>query len=182
MGPADSEFRLEQVHRFDFLPELQCMSVVATNNFDGGRVLYLKGSPEKVADVCVPASVPANYFDVLSHYTAKGKRVIALASRPLADGEELGRQPDRGMFEAGLRFAGFLVLSNKLKPETTPSIDRLNKGRRILTFRQGDVDHVHGRQPADGAGRGPDVRDHDLQRLLRRRLSQEHPRHRMEDP
>ena len=44
---------------------------------------YVKGSPEKVAELCIPGSLPANYQAILSTYTSKGLRVIALAHQVL---------------------------------------------------------------------------------------------------
>ena len=73
------------VKRFDFESKLQRMSVIAKHASDGTLRAYVKGSPEKIAELCVPQSLPANYQEILSTYTTKGLRVIALAHRVLAD-------------------------------------------------------------------------------------------------
>ena len=134
--PHNSEFRLKQLHQFDFLPDLQRMSVVAQNNFDLNYVLYVKGSPEKVFELCDNRSLPADYFDVLKKYTEAGKRVIAFAFRQLAEFEE--SQADRADLERELVFVGFLVFLNKLKPESTISIDKLKKGNVTTMMATGD--------------------------------------------
>lgn len=59
------------------------MSVVVNTreNPDGQDILrlYLKGSPEKVHEMCDQSTLPSDYQDVLDLYTSKGYRVIALA-------------------------------------------------------------------------------------------------------
>lgn len=58
------------MRRFDFIAELQRMSVIV----DDGKV-YCKGSPEMIKSICV--EVPPNYDTVLQRYTSKGYRVLA---------------------------------------------------------------------------------------------------------
>lgn len=67
--------------RYDFESKLQRMSVIVKNMFDGEFRAYVKGSPEKVADLCIKSSLPADYEQQLAQYTRKGFRVIALAVR-----------------------------------------------------------------------------------------------------
>jgi cation-transporting ATPase 13A3/4/5 len=47
------------VRRYDFEPKLQRMSVLVTKN--GEYVAFVKGSPEKIAELCDPGSLPENY-------------------------------------------------------------------------------------------------------------------------
>lgn len=131
-----SEFTLTQVRQFDFLPELQRMSVVARNSFDASCCLYVKGSPEKVFELCRRQSLPGDYFDVLKKYTEAGKRVIAFAVRQLPAFDDT--QLDRSELERDLVFVGFLIFLNKLKPESADSIDKLKKGNVTTMMATGD--------------------------------------------
>jgi cation-transporting ATPase 13A2 len=59
------------------------MSVVVKNMRDKTFRAYVKGSPEKLAELCIAESLPLNYYDILQEYTECGYRVIALAGRIL---------------------------------------------------------------------------------------------------
>lgn len=61
------------------------MSVIVKNMVDGEFRAYVKGSPEKVAELCIQSSIPDDYETQLSQYTRKGFRVIALAVRFLTN-------------------------------------------------------------------------------------------------
>lgn len=46
------------------------MSVVTKNDFDRGVYkAYVKGSPEKILELCRPETIPRDYLKVLSAYT-----------------------------------------------------------------------------------------------------------------
>jgi magnesium-transporting ATPase (P-type) len=71
------------VRRFDFEAALQRMSVVVKHRLDSQLRLYVKGSPEKISELCSAESVPADFAKILEEYTRKGYRVIALAHKSL---------------------------------------------------------------------------------------------------
>jgi cation-transporting ATPase 13A2 len=53
------------IRRFDFSSKLQRMSVIVKNLFDGSFRAYLKGSPEKIRELCMHESIPDNYEEIL---------------------------------------------------------------------------------------------------------------------
>lgn len=55
------------------------MSVFTKNYLDNSYQLFVKGSPEKLLELCVKESIPDNFNAVLDDYTQRGYRVIALA-------------------------------------------------------------------------------------------------------
>ena len=57
------------------------MSVIVKNKFDQTFRAYVKGSPEKIADLCDKSTLPQNFDKILETYTKEGYRVIALAVR-----------------------------------------------------------------------------------------------------
>jgi cation-transporting ATPase 13A3/4/5 len=73
------------IRRFDFSSALQRMSVICKNIIDNKYKVFVKGSPEKICELCTPSSLPANFNDVMSSYTKDGYRVIALATKDLPD-------------------------------------------------------------------------------------------------
>jgi cation-transporting ATPase 13A3/4/5 len=59
------------------------MSVIVKSFMDQSFKAFVKGSPERVRELCRPESLPKNFDEILQIYTECGFRVLALASRPL---------------------------------------------------------------------------------------------------
>ena len=64
-GKQDNTYQLALVRRFDFSSKLQRMSVIVRNFFDFSFKAYVKGSPEKIRELCRPETLPANYEEIL---------------------------------------------------------------------------------------------------------------------
>lgn len=81
--------------------------------------------------------VPDDYDDLLSYYTKRGYRVIAMAGKSIEGLTWLKAQKmKRDQAESGLRFLGLIIFENKLKPGTTPAIQALRAahlGCRMIT-------------------------------------------------
>lgn len=110
------------LREYEFVAALRRMSVVGEK--DGMRRVFTKGAPEVMADLCVAPSVPANFADLLHHYTHGGYRVIACAYKDISTSDL--RLLDRTDAEADLTFAGFIVFENKLKASTTSTLRELS--------------------------------------------------------
>ncbi|XP_031832819.1 polyamine-transporting ATPase anne boleyn isoform X2 [Nomia melanderi] len=115
------------VRQFPFTSTLQRMSVITrtlgANHYD----LYCKGSPEMILSLSKAESIPADFSAILQEYTSEGYRVIALAHKslnrlPYAKVQRLSRESA----ESDLTFLAFVVMENRLKPESTPVINALN--------------------------------------------------------
>ncbi|MEJ1273319.1 hypothetical protein NN561_004183 [Cricetulus griseus] len=115
--------------RFQFSSALQRMGVVVAWPGAPQPEAYVKGSPELVASLCSPETVPSDFTQVLQSYTAAGYRVVALAGKPLpiAPSLEAAQQLTRDTVEQELSLLGLLVMRNLLKPQTTPVIQTLRK-------------------------------------------------------
>ncbi|XP_062959997.1 polyamine-transporting ATPase 13A2 isoform X2 [Cynocephalus volans] len=115
--------------RFPFSSTLQRMSVVVTWPGATQPEAYVKGSPELVAALCNPDTVPTDFAQMLQSYTAAGYRVVALASKPLltAPSLEAAQQLTRDTVERELSLQGLLVMRNLLKPQTAPVIQALRR-------------------------------------------------------
>ncbi|XP_040613462.1 polyamine-transporting ATPase 13A2 isoform X4 [Mesocricetus auratus] len=115
--------------RFPFSSALQRMDVVVAWPGAPQPEAYVKGSPELVASLCSPETVPGDFTQVLQSYTAAGYRVVALAGKPLpiAPSLEAAQQLTRDAVEQELSLLGLLVMRNLLKPQTTPVIQTLRK-------------------------------------------------------
>ena len=117
------------LYQYPFSSELQRMSVVVKSLRDDdpeNLVLYAKGSPEMIASLSLPESLPENFDEVLAMYTNMGLRVLAFAYKELSiPWHKVSRVPRQEM-ERELKFLGLLLMQNKLKPVTTSVIRELN--------------------------------------------------------
>lgn len=71
------------LRRFEFEAKFQRMSIIAKNYLDSQSPFhfFVKGSPEKIKELSVASSLPADFDAILNEYTERGYRVIALAHR-----------------------------------------------------------------------------------------------------
>ncbi|CAL4067513.1 unnamed protein product, partial [Meganyctiphanes norvegica] len=117
------------LRQFPFSSSLQRMSVI-TRRLGGAKFeLFCKGSPEMVASLSKPETLPSNFSEVLLQYTHQGYRVLALAWRPLKLSYLKAQRIPREEVELDLEFLGLLVLENRLKTETTPIIRQLTQAQ-----------------------------------------------------
>jgi cation-transporting ATPase 13A2 len=135
---TQASYALHIVKRYEFESKLQCMSVVVRQS-DKTFKAFVKGSPEKIYELCNKESIPDSFFKALEEYTKKGYRVIALASRRLHGMTYLKiRKLERHKVEENLVFLGFLVMENKLKAATQSTIETLNKCKIRTIMATGD--------------------------------------------
>eukprot|EP00698_Gefionella_okellyi_P002841 TRINITY_DN12710_c0_g1_i1.p1 TRINITY_DN12710_c0_g1~~TRINITY_DN12710_c0_g1_i1.p1 ORF type:complete len:1132 (-),score=273.59 TRINITY_DN12710_c0_g1_i1:2313-5708(-) len=130
--------KLTVVRRFDFTSQLQRMSVCVRNNA-GEMTLFAKGAPEVIRDLSIAESVPTNFSDLLHDYTTKGMRVLACGYKRVEglSQEEL-EAAKRDHVETGLVFLGFIIMHNKIKPESRGSIAELNAANIRCVMVTGD--------------------------------------------
>ena len=86
------------------------MSVIVKRN--GFMRAHVKGSPEKLRELCKKSSIPSSFHRILENYSKMGFRVLACGSK------EITSEVSRDEIECNLNFLGFMVMENKLKPAT----------------------------------------------------------------
>eukprot|EP00057_Strongylocentrotus_purpuratus_P023454 XP_011677928.1 PREDICTED: probable cation-transporting ATPase W08D2.5 [Strongylocentrotus purpuratus] len=128
------------IKQFPFSSSLQRMSVITRAMNSKHMCVYTKGAPEKIASLCLPDTIPNNFEDTLSSYTADGLRVIALAWKPLDTSLQWhkAQKIQRDAVESDLQFLGLMILQNKLKPETIPSLQELHQAKIRTLMITGD--------------------------------------------
>lgn len=115
------------------------MSVISRTNFDKALVGFVKGSPEKIKSICIKNSLPANYDNELRNYTEDGLRVLALAYKYLPNvSYDQAKEMKREQIESDVIFLGFLILQNKVKPETKGSLQKLQAAAINTLMATGD--------------------------------------------
>ena len=116
-----NHYELGIIKRFDFESKLQRMSTIARNISEENYICFCKGSPEKIAELCQKKTIPENFKEVLTKYTSKGFRVLALSFKVIKITYEQAKIIPRDLVEKNLIFLGLLIVQNKLK-ETTNDI------------------------------------------------------------
>ena len=134
--------------RFQFSSALKRQSSVATVTAADpktgrklkGTFVGVKGAPETIMKMLV--TVPADYEETYKYFTRRGSRVLALAFKQLTVDSELGthkiNELKREKVEAGLTFAGFLVLQCPLKDDAKQSVQMLNESSHRVVMITGD--------------------------------------------
>lgn len=61
------------------------MSVIVKSFLDQSFKTFVKGSPERIRELCRPDTLPTNFDEILEIYTECGYRVLAMAAKPLSD-------------------------------------------------------------------------------------------------
>ncbi|KAK6349663.1 hypothetical protein TWF696_005942 [Orbilia brochopaga] len=120
---------------FEFVSQLRRASVIVRQFGESGCDIYVKGAPECMADICRRESFPEDYDDLLAHYTHRGFRVIACATKTIKKLSWVKAQKmKREEAERDLDFCGFIIFENKLKPSTAGVMKELRQAnlRRIM--------------------------------------------------
>jgi cation-transporting P-type ATPase 13A2 len=116
------------VREFSFTSSLQRMAVITRKISDKNFNVYCKGSPEMIATLCRPESIPSDFNDKLNYYAQQGYRIIAMAYKKLDRKMTYPKiqKISRDKVESELEFLGFVILENRLKPDSEKVIKILN--------------------------------------------------------
>ncbi|KAL1923846.1 uncharacterized protein VTP21DRAFT_8826 [Calcarisporiella thermophila] len=137
------------LRRFEFIPSLRRMSVIAKRLGESSLSVYVKGAPEVIRSLCT-RGIPEDFDEELGYYTHRGFRVIAVGVKTLdfangsGKGSEgrvnwaLAHQMAREEAESDLEFVGFVIFENKLKPETAPVVATLHAAKIRQVMCTGD--------------------------------------------
>ena len=134
----EEHYELGIVRRFDFVPKLQRMSVITKNVNENFYKVFCKGSPEKLKELCMPETIPANFNDVLNKYAIKGFRILALAFKTIKMSYIQSQQITREKAESRMIFLGLLIVQNKLKLQTKPTLNILEAAGLKMVMATGD--------------------------------------------
>ncbi|KAL4468758.1 hypothetical protein ABPG74_005261 [Tetrahymena malaccensis] len=119
---------------WEFESTLQRMTVIMQDEQDKKLYGIIKGSPEKLFEMCNKDSIDEkNYNKILNELTNKGLRVIAFGYKEITNKDLL-----REEVEQDIQFAGLFVLKNKLKVDTADVIQQLQNGNILCKIISGD--------------------------------------------
>jgi cation-transporting ATPase 13A2 len=133
-----THYEIGIVKRFDFSSKLQRMSVLTKNVNESNFKAFCKGSPEKIKELCRPETIPTNFNEILSSYTSKGLRVLAVSTKMIKMDFVQSQNIHREFVESNMIFIGFLIVQNRLKLETSHSIETLHNANYKMVMATGD--------------------------------------------
>ena len=117
----------EVLHTFPFNHESMCMSVVVRQKGSGSMMVLCKGSFEAIRKICSTISDDATQSTRL--FSQEGHYVIAAATRELDRDMSLSEiRTNRSLIEGDLIFAGLILFSNEVKPDSSACIRELVQG------------------------------------------------------
>lgn len=124
---------------YEFTSSLRRMSVLMENSSDKRLKIYTKGAAETVQELCIPETLPSTFNEILQDYSRRGYRVIAVAGKVLEESSpEMAKILERSEAEKDLHFLGFLMFENRLKKQTKPVINVLNRAHVRSVMCTGD--------------------------------------------
>ncbi|VDO60869.1 unnamed protein product [Haemonchus placei] len=132
---------LKIFHRYHFSSAMKRMTVVAGYQIPGFQepkmIVAVKGAPETLRSMY--ENVPKDYDEVYTNLTRQGARVLAMGIKDLPQ-TRLGelRDTKREVLETNLRFAGFVVISCPLKPDTKAMIKEIVESSHKVAMVTGD--------------------------------------------
>ena len=114
------------------------MSVITKSNNEDFYKIFCKGSPEKLKELCLPETIPENFSDILDGYASKGLRILAMAFKTIKMSYLQSQQIKREEAESSMIFLGLLIVQNKLKEETKPTLNILENAGLKSVMATGD--------------------------------------------
>ncbi|XP_014486718.1 PREDICTED: manganese-transporting ATPase 13A1 [Dinoponera quadriceps] len=133
---------LKIIQRHHFSPALKRMSVVVGYNLPGASETHymttVKGAPETLKNML--STIPENYESTYLSLSRRGARVLALGYRKLPgtlSSQDL-RELTRERLESNLTFAGFVIISCPLKPDSKAVIKEIVNSSHSVVMITGD--------------------------------------------
>ncbi|KAH8242003.1 hypothetical protein KR038_000060 [Drosophila bunnanda] len=140
--PKRPQFKpLKIVQRYHFSSALKRMSVLAgylmPYSNEVKHIGAVKGAPEVIQKML--REVPADYEKVYLEYARRGARVLALGIKEFGTlGNQKVRELKREEVECDLTFAGFVIISCPMKPDSKAVIKELIQSSHKVVMITGD--------------------------------------------
>ncbi|EEA05600.1 E1-E2 ATPase family protein [Cryptosporidium muris RN66] len=134
---------LEILKVYEFNSKLRRMTVICRDpNNPNNLLIFSKGSPEHIKNICSTHTLPQNLEDCMLYYLHKGMRVLGFAYGLLniknKEANSLLELLKRDEVEIDLTFLGLMVFANKLRPSSSNVISTLKSAHVNCIMSTGD--------------------------------------------
>ncbi|KAL3775476.1 hypothetical protein ACHAW5_005527 [Stephanodiscus triporus] len=126
---------IKYLKRFDFDHHRMTQSVIVKHREEA--VVYVKGSPESISKLCMPSSLPSDFFEKAKQSARGGIYQLAIATKAYTSAKGM-HEVTRDDIEKDLEFVGFINFQNSLKEESSAVIDELRRGAVDCVMITGD--------------------------------------------
>lgn len=122
---------LTVINRIQFTTELKYMATIVTSEVTGKRVVYVKGAPDILMDLCKITSDEAKFFnDKLADYQSHANRTLAFAYKELNDTDDI--ITDGKLNIKDLNMMGIVGIEDPVRTDVPAAIeDCLNAGIQV---------------------------------------------------
>ncbi|KAJ3396598.1 hypothetical protein HDU92_002546 [Lobulomyces angularis] len=141
-------------HEFDHARST--MSVIVKDPSTNHCHAFVKGSFEKIMDICAEETIPANYIKTAESYATEGCYVLAMAHKDLGlvETEEALlalKSLERDSIENDVNLLGLILFKNKIRDDTRESIKHLREGgcRNVMITGDNALTGIHIAKAAD---------------------------------
>ncbi len=126
------------VEQLTFSTERKYMATIVDSNVAGKRVLYVKGAPEIVLNMCAKVSVEKSEVEAqLLDYQSKAMRTLGFAYQILEDSD--GHIYDGGLHNVELTFMGIVAISDPVRADVPAAIGRCMEAGIDVVIVTGDT-------------------------------------------
>lgn len=119
------------INRIPFTTELKYMATIVTSEVTGKRVVYVKGAPDILMNLCKITSDEAKFFnDKLADYQSHANRTLAFAYKELNDTDDIITDGKLNIID--LNMMGIVGIEDPVRTDVPAAIeDCLNAGIQV---------------------------------------------------
>ncbi|OLY84330.1 putative cation-transporting ATPase 13A2 [Smittium mucronatum] len=136
----DSPPKIHILKRNDFIHHRMSMSVMVLEEESMDIKVFVKGSFEKIFELCNKSTIPVNYYQTANRLAREGNYVLGLASKNYGKvdrGSVLNLEQDE--VESDLTFSCLIVFRNNLKFDTKDALAQIKSSNTRVVMITGDT-------------------------------------------
>ncbi len=126
------------IDRLQFTTERKYMATIVHSNVTGTRIVYVKGAPEILMNLCVlPADEKTHYASLLQDYQNHANRTLAFAYKEIADTDDIFT--DGKLNISDLKMMGIVGIEDPVRTDVPAAIEECLKAGIQVKIVTGDA-------------------------------------------
>ena len=126
------------IDRLQFTTERKYMATIVHSNVTGTRIVYVKGAPEILMNLCVlPADEKTHYASLLQDYQNHANRTLAFAYKEIADTDDIFA--DGKLNISDLKMMGIVGIEDPVRTDVPAAIEECLKAGIQVKIVTGDA-------------------------------------------